>query len=218
MSTTVKENYLKAIYFLDREDRNISITELSNKLDVSKPTANNMVKSLQEKGWVIYQKYKPLKLTDKGRKAAAKIIRKHRLTEMFLFEIMGFGWEEVHEVAEQMEHIDSEKLFNRMDEMLDYPSFDPHGSPIPDKDGVVASQQLFDLSSIKPGETGRLMALSKSNKALLYYLNQCNIELGLRIKLIHIEPFDKSCMIKVEDRPPFMVSRKVAESLLVEKV
>ena len=216
MSTTVKENYLKAIYFLDREDRNISITELSNKLDVSKPTANNMVKSLQEMGWVVYQKYKPLQLTEKGRKAAAKIIRKHRLTEMFLYEIMGFGWEEVHEVAEQMEHIDSEKLFTRMDEMLNHPSFDPHGSPIPDKDGEVAKQQLSDLIHLKTGQTGKLMALSKSNAGLLNYLNQCNIRLGSQIELIKVEPFDQSCLIRVDDGPELMVSRKVAESLLLE--
>ncbi|MEM6963426.1 MAG: metal-dependent transcriptional regulator [Bacteroidota bacterium] len=218
MPTSVKENYLKALYFLDRQDSRISITELSNKLEVSKPTANHMVKSLQEKGWVIYQKYKPLQLTEKGRKAAAKVIRKHRLTEMFLYEIMDFGWEEVHEIAEQMEHIDSEKLFARMDEMLDHPSFDPHGSPIPDKNGKVVKQQLPALIDIASGETVKLIALAKSSTSLLHYLNQCSIELGVQIKLIKVEPFDESCQIRVGDKPPFMISRKVAESLLVEVI
>lgn len=216
MPTTAKENYLKALYFLDREAGRISITELSNKLEVSKPTANNMVKSLQEEGWVIYQKYKPLQLTEKGRKAAARVIRKHRLTEMFLYEVMGFGWEEVHEIAEQMEHIDSDKLFLRMDEMLDHPSFDPHGSPIPDKNGDMVKQQLSVLIYMKSGETGKLMALTESSTDLLHYLNQCNIKLGVPIELIKVEPFDGSCLIRVNDQPPFVVSRKVAERLLVE--
>ena len=218
MPTTVKENYLKALYFLDRENSRISITDLSNKLKVSKPTANNMVKNLQEQGWVVYQKYQPLQLTEKGRKVAAKIIRKHRLTEMFLYRVMGFGWEEVHEIAEQMEHIDSEKLFFRMDEMLDYPSFDPHGSPIPDKNGKVAKQRLSALIDIAPGQKVTLTALARSPDDLLHYLNQCNIKLGVQIELIKIEPFDESCLIRVSDKPPLVVSRKVAESLLVEAV
>jgi len=218
MPTTVKENYLKALYFLDMEDHRISITELSNKLGVSKPTANNMVKSLQEQGWVVYQKYQPLQLTEKGRKAAACVIRKHRLTEMFLYEVMGFGWEEVHEIAEQMEHIDSEKLFTRMDEMLDHPAFDPHGSPIPDKDGRIPKQKLPALIDVTPGGKVKLVALTKSSANLLHYLNKCNIELGIQIEFIKIEPFDESCLIRLGDQPPFMVSRKVAERLLVEEV
>ena len=216
MPTAVKENYLKALYLLDMEDGHISMTELSNRLKVSKPTANHMVKSLQEQGWVIYQKYQPLQLTDQGRLAAAKIIRKHRLTEMFLSEVMGFGWEEVHEIAEQMEHIDSDRLFARMDEMLDYPPFDPHGSPIPDKDGLMTKQPHRALIHISPGTKVHLVALAKSTTKLLHYLNDCQIELGTLIELVKIEPFDESCLIRIADRPPFSISRKVAESLLVQ--
>lgn len=218
MPTTVKENYLKALYFLDKEDSRISITELSAKLGVSKPTANHMVKSLQEHGWVVYQKYQPLQLTEKGRKAAAKIIRKHRLTEMFLSEIMGFGWEEVHEIAEQMEHINSEKLFSRMDKMLNHPSFDPHGSPIPDQDGNVAKQYLSALVQVKPGKIGKLSAIANSSTDLLHHLNQYNIELGVHIELIKVEPFDDSCLIRIGDKSPFVISRKTAECLLVEVI
>ena len=122
MSSVAKENYLKALYFLDEGDSRINVTELSKKLGVSKPTVSSMIKSLEEQGWVVYQKYKPVQLTEKGRKAAAMVIRKHRLTEMFLHKIMEFGWEEVHEIAEEMEHIQSDKLFARMDEMLDSPT------------------------------------------------------------------------------------------------
>ncbi|MEZ4994575.1 MAG: metal-dependent transcriptional regulator [Saprospiraceae bacterium] len=129
---------------MDRENSRISMTDLSIKLAVSKPTAN-MIKNLEEHGWVIYRKYQPVELTEAGRKMAALIIRKHRLTEMFLHEVMGFGWEEVHEIAEQIEHIHSEKLFTRMDEMLNYPASDPHGSPIPDKQGNIPEQQYQTL-------------------------------------------------------------------------
>ena len=216
MPTTVKENYLKALYFLNEKDGRINVTELSKRLGVSKPTASNMVKSLEEEGWVVYQKYKPVQLTEKGRKAAALVIRKHRLTEMFLHKIMGFGWEEVHEIAEQIEHIDSERLFARMDEMLDHPAVDPHGSPIPDQDGQVAEQHLQALINLAPGQKGRLTALSKSSAELLHYLNQFQIELGTVIELIKVEPFDKSCHIRYKGQPPMVISQKVGESLLVE--
>lgn len=218
MPTTVKENYLKALYFLDQEDSRINVTELSKRLGVSKPTASNMIKSLEERGWVVHQKYRPVKLTEKGRKAAALVIRKHRLTEMFLHKIMGFGWEEVHEIAEQMEHIDSQKLFERMDEMLERPLIDPHGSPIPDENGNVVEQQFQNLINITPGQKGRFSALAKSSSELLRYLNQCNIELGSVIELIKVEPFDKSCSISCDGGSPILVSRKVAESLLLELV
>lgn len=218
MPSTVKEDYLKALYFLGEDDGHINVTELSKRLAVSKPTASNMVKNLEEQGWVVYNKYKPVQLTEKGRKAAAGIIRKHRLTEMFLYKIMGFGWEEVHEIAEQMEHIDSEELFSRMDEMLEHPAFDPHGSPIPDENGNITKQKLPALINIEPGKKAKLIALSQSSTELLHYLNQRNIELGVIIELVKREAFDESCSISLGGQPPFVVSRKVAESLLVELI
>lgn len=218
MLTAVKENYLKALYFLHQENTDINITELSKKIGVSKPTASNMVKRLQEKGWVDYQKYKPVKLTKKGRKAAALVIRKHRLTEMFLHKVMGFGWEEVHEIAEQMEHLDSKKLFDRMDEMLEHPSIDPHGSPIPDKSGHVATQQFHNLTKLRSAQKGRLSALTNSSSELLKYLNKCQIELGVVLELIRIEPFDNSCVVSVDGQPSIILSQKVAACLLVELV
>ena len=216
MPTTVKENYLKALYFLDEGDSRIGVTELSKRLEVSKPTANNMVKSLQEQGWVIYQKYKPLQLTEKGRKAAAKVIRKHRLTEMFLYEIMGFGWEEVHEIAEQMEHIDSEKLFSRMDEMLGHPAFDPHGSPIPDESGNVLEQQYLLLVDIPDGQKVELCALANSSTELLHHLNDLHIQLGTIIQVVKTEPFDNSILISCDEKRPILISEKVGKSLLVK--
>ncbi|MBX2816752.1 MAG: metal-dependent transcriptional regulator [Saprospiraceae bacterium] len=215
MTTTVKENYLKALYFLDQEDSKINVTELSKRLDVSKPTASSMIKSLKERGWVKHERYRPIRLTAKGRKAAALIIRKHRLTEMFLHKVMGFGWEEVHAIAEQMEHIDSDKLFTRMDEMLDHPVVDPHGSPIPDQQGQVIQQKLQKITELVPGQRGKLTALSQSSSELLHYLNGCRIELGTIIQLVKIEAFDGSCSISCNGQSPITVSKKVAESLLI---
>ena len=128
MAPPTEENYLKALFNLANSQGEITLSELASRLEVSLPTANSMVKSLQKSNWLNYEKYKPLTLTPEGRRLAASIIRKHRLTEMFLVDVMKFGWEEVHEVAEQIEHIHAPKFFDRMDEMLGHPAADPHGS------------------------------------------------------------------------------------------
>jgi len=143
MTSQTEENYLKASYFLANSDNEINLSELSKSLKVSKPTVNSMVKKLCEKGFLNYQKYKPLVLTAYGRKNAALIIRKHRLTEMYLVEKMNFGWEEVHDIAEQLEHLKSPEFFDRMDELLNFPTHDPHGSPIPNKKWGYYRVQLY---------------------------------------------------------------------------
>ncbi|MEL6394137.1 MAG: metal-dependent transcriptional regulator, partial [Bacteroidota bacterium] len=133
MASPTAENYLKAIFHLSDQRDKVTLTSLAEELGVSAPTANSMVKTLKQDGLVAHEKYRPIELTAQGRKVAALIIRKHRLTEMFLVERMFFGWEEVHAIAEQIEHIQAPQFFERMDEMLGHPQFDPHGSPIPDK-------------------------------------------------------------------------------------
>ncbi|MEO0733138.1 MAG: metal-dependent transcriptional regulator, partial [Bacteroidota bacterium] len=137
MPTPTVENYLKALLALTEETGRASISQLSKALDISTPSANSMVKKLRDQGLVKYEKYRPLELTEAGRRQAALVVRKHRLTEMFLVERMGFGWEEVHAIAEQIEHVDSPDFFARMDELMDYPTTDPHGSPIPDPEGNI---------------------------------------------------------------------------------
>jgi len=218
MPTKTKENYLKAIFFLDQQDHDISITALSKELEVSTPTANDMVKKLQANGWVIYQRYKPLRLTPKGRKAAALIVRKHRLTEMFLAKIMGFGWEEVHDIAEEIEHIQSDNLFKRMDELLGYPTVDPHGSPIPDENGKISSKNYSLLSEISEGKTVRLCSLADSSTELLLFLNSKQISLGTEINVLKIEPFDKSMLIAYDKFPSVTLSHEVSKRLQVEEV
>lgn len=218
MATNVKENYLKAIYYLDRKNANISLSDLSKEMGVSIPTVNSMVKSLQEEKWVVYQKYKPLKLTSKGRKKAALIIRKHRLTEMFLEKVMGFGWEEVHDIAEEIEHVKVEKFFDRMDELLGFPSTDPHGSPIPDKNGVIQSKSFELLSDLKQGDSARICALKDSSQEFLLYLNRQGIKLGTSIEILRVESFDKSLKVSVENDTIMLLSHNVSSRLLVERI
>ena len=218
MPSQTKENYLKALYNLADRNGEVSVSQLSKEMGVSAPTVNSMVRKLQEKGWVRYEKYKPLHLTKSGRKAAALIIRKHRITEMFLVERMGFGWEEVHDIAEEMEHIHSEILFERMDEILGYPTIDPHGSPIPDKDGKVILREYQKLAEVAPGTTVRLCALTNSSSEFLLFLNSKTLELGVEIRIIEREPFDQSLTVSYGNLESIMLSREVCERLLVETV
>ncbi len=218
MPTQIKENYLKAIFFLSQKNVEVSITELSNQINVSKPTANNMVNKMEKKGWVLYQKYKPLKLTAKGEKIGALIVRKHRLAEMFLSEVMGFGWEEVHDIAEEMEHLNSEIFFDRMDEILGFPTKDPHGSPIPDKNGKISKSNHINLTSIKEGENIVLCALANSSKELLLFLNKKKITLGTHLQVQQIESFDRSIVVGLQDNSQFVLTFDVCKCLLVKRM
>jgi len=218
MPTQTKENYLKAIFSISRKKDTFSITELAAMMQVSKPTANSMVKKMQENGWLIYEKYKPLKLTTKGFKVAALIVRKHRLAEMYLAKIMDSGWEEVHAIAEELEHLQSTKFFNRMDEILGFPNVDPHGSPIPDKDGKIVKPNYLNLTTLKEGQSAKLCGLTNSSKDLLLFLNKKNIKLGTILKVQEIEQFDKSLKIQLGKNKTMLLTFDVCKCLLVELV
>ncbi len=215
MASPTEENYLKTILNLADEQGEVSISELSQVLQVSKPTVNSMVKNLQKQGLVNYEKYKPLSLTQQGHTEAALVVRKHRLTEMYLVDKMGFGWEEVHEIAEQVEHISSPKFFERMDEILGHPSVDPHGSPIPDSTGQLAEQDYQPLSIGQPGDRVKLAALTHSSTAFLEFLNSRNLRLGTVLEIISTEPYDGSMVVCYKDHPSEPLSAKVCERLLV---
>jgi len=152
MYSVVEENYLKALLNLCNADDEVSINDLSKRLNIKMPSVNSMMKRFAEKELVAYESYKPVKLSAKGKKEASMIIRKHRLTEMFLVEKMDFNWEEVHEIAEQIEHIQSPLFFEKMDALLGYPKFDPHGSPIPDKNGKVIKTSYVPLNVCESGK------------------------------------------------------------------
>ena len=216
MDSPTEENYLKALFKLADEKGHLSISELSAAMHVSMPTANSMVKKLDAQGWLKYEKYKPLVITPKGKKRASLIIRKHRLTEMFLVEKMGFSWEDVHEIAEQVEHVRSEAFFDRMDELLGFPKIDPHGSPIPDKEGNTENQALLALTNCGEGQSVTLRALTQSDVGLLNFLNTKSISLGTVLKIIYKEPYDGSLQIVYGDDQKETLSQVICEKLLVE--
>lgn len=218
MASQTEENYLKSLYILTAEKGEVNVTELSTLLKVRLPTVNSMIKNLERQGLVNYEKYKPVSLTEKGKKEAAFILRKHRLTEMYLVSKMGFGREEVHDIAEQLEHIASTKLFDRMDELLDYPKTDPHGSQIPDKDGHLEWIILERLSECKAGDRVKLIALSHSSTDLLNLLNLHDLFLGTELEITSIEQFDKSMVVNYYNHPKEIFSQIVCNSLLIEQI
>lgn len=218
MNSLVEENYLKALFSLSNEKGEVNVNDLSKRLDIKMPTVTSMMKKLAIKKLVHYESYKPLKLTEKGKKEAALIIRKHRLTEMYLVEKMGFGWEDVHEIAEQVEHIHAPAFFEKMDELLGYPKIDPHGSPIPDKNGKVVWKEYNKLSECKVGDTVKLAAVINTSDEFLEFLNSREISLGLKLKIKAVESFDLSMIVSYNKRTEQTLSHTVCERLLIEKI
>ena len=216
MNSLTEENYLKAIFHLLDSENQVTVNELSKFLQIKMPSVNSMMKKFADKNWVIYETYKPIRVTELGRKEAAIVVRKHRLTEMFLVEKMGFGWENVHEIAEQLEHVHSEDFFDKMDEILNFPKVDPHGEPIPDKDGIIITQNLKKLSECKVNDMVILTSVTISTDDFLNYLNQRNLALGAEILIKNIEKFDGSMQITFSDRTE-VLSKMVCEKLLVKK-
>lgn len=215
MNSLTEENYLKALYHLVNENDEVSVNDLSRQLNIKMPSVNSMIKKFAEKKWVKYESYKPIKLTESGKKEASLIVRKHRLTEMFLVEKMGFGWENVHEIAEQLEHIHSEVFFDKMDEILNYPKVDPHGEPIPDKDGNVIQPDLKKLSKCKENDRVELASVTTSSEEFLSFLNKRNLSLGTEIKVLQREDFDQSMKVFYNDQEENF-SKTVCDRLLVK--
>lgn len=217
MISLAEENYLKALHNLSNASGEVNVNELSKALKIKMPTVTGMMKKLSEKKLVYYESYKPLRLTEKGKKEASLIIRKHRLTEMFLVEKMKFGWEDVHDIAEQIEHIQSPPFFEKMDELLGYPRFDPHGSPIPDKAGKMLWKEYAKLSDCRAGETVVLSAVIHTSSDFLKFLNSRKLHLGLKLKIKSVEPFDKTMVVSFGKRMPEVLSQLVCDRLLVER-
>lgn len=216
--TLTEENYLKALFHLSVENPEVSVLDLSKSLDIKMPTVNSMVKKLASKALVTYEKYKPLRLTEEGRRSAGLIIRKHRLVEMFLVEKMGFGWDEVHEVAEQLEHIRSPKLFQKIDEILNYPKTDPHGSPIPDERGEIAVQNFISLSEGAPGTLYRFMAVGSSDDRFLRQIDRLGFKLGDIIRILETMDFDRSQQVVINENIPRTFSQQISANIRVVPV
>lgn len=216
MASNIKENYIKALFYLHQKNEDISLSDLGEELQVSKPTANDMIKKLQTEGIVISKKYKPIRITEKGKQRAAEIIRKHRLSELFLLQIMKFGWEEVHEIAEELEHIKTDKFFDRMDELMGFPTADPHGSPIPDKNGNFNRPKYKRLSQIPVKAIIIVKALRDSSTDFLLFLNSKSIQLKTKITVNHIESFDGSFTISYDGHTDIVLSKSICDRILVE--
>jgi DtxR family Mn-dependent transcriptional regulator len=217
MFTFSEENYLKAIYHLELDsDKGISTNAIAEKLQTKASSVTDMIKKLSDKNVLVYKKYKGVTLTDLGNKIAANVVRKHRLWEVFLVEKLNFSWDEVHEVAEQLEHIKSPKLINQLDAFLGFPTHDPHGDPIPDKEGNVNTIEKSLLATLSKNESGICVGVDDSSSEFLQFLDKKNITLGKQITILEKEEFDDSVSILIDDRK-LSISKKIANNLYIRK-
>lgn len=218
MFTLSEENYLKAIYHLEpNSGKGISTNAIAEQLETKASSVTDMIKKLSDKKVVVYVKYKGVTLTDLGKKIASNIVRKHRLWEVFLVKKLNFSWDEVHDVAEQLEHIKSPKLINQLDAMLGFPTHDPHGDPIPDKEGNLKTIDKSLLSTLQKNETGLCIGVNDSSSEFLKFLDKKGIVLDKKITVIEKEDFDDSLTIKIEDKI-LSISNKIANNLYVKKI
>lgn len=214
MLTLTEENYLKTLYHLGMGESDVSVMDLSVGLSIKMPTVNSMVKKLSEKGLVNYEKYRPLSLTEKGKREAGLIIRKHRLTEIYLVKKMGFAWDEVHEIAEQVEHIKSAAFFNKISEILNHPKVDPHGSPIPDENGVLPVLNYVKLGDCAINDVVTFAGVANSSDSFLRLLGNIALKLGETLKVESHQDFDKSMKISFSDKIENL-SESVCQNILV---
>lgn len=216
MFTQSEENYLKAIFQLQEEtEGGISTSSLSEKLETKAASVTEMLKRLSDKELVDYQKYYGVQLTKTGRKQALLIVRKHRLWEYFLVERLNFNWDEVHEVAEQLEHIKSPKLVEELDSFLGRPQYDPHGDPIPDKDGNLPKSPTKKLSQLKLGDRGICKGFNDNSSAFLQFLDKQSIGLHTPIEILHIEQFDASMTVRVAQRE-VLLSKTATDNIYID--
>lgn len=210
-----EENYLKTIYHLSRElDGPVSTNAIADSLSTKAASVTDMIKKLSVKGVVSYQKYRGVRVSDEGKKAALHVIRKHRLWETFLVEKLKFNWDEVHEVAEQLEHIRSPLLIKRLDELLGYPKYDPHGDPIPDEDGEFKLKAKIALSECNQGKDGIVIAVNDDSSAFLKYLDKIGAYIGAKVKVIDRVEFDDSLEIELDHKKVF-ISKEVSENIWI---
>jgi len=214
--TFSEENYLKTIYHLTViSDAEVSTNAIAEKMETKASSVTDMLRKLAEKDLVNYKKYQGVSLTEKGKLTAKMIVRKHRLWEVFLVEKLDFPWDEVHDVAEQLEHIKSEKLINKLDDFLGNPTEDPHGDPIPDANGKIIKTEKLLLSELVENQTGICVGVKDSSSEFLKYLDKQEIALGSKIEIFFKESFDLSLKIKVDGKE-LMVSNKIASNIFVK--
>mgnify|MGYP001278623992 FL=1 len=221
MMSLTEENYLKALIYLSslapglKEKKEVGTNELASYLKLKSSTVNEMLKRLKEKRLINHEKYKKISLTNSGERTGLKIVRKHRLWETFLFTKLDFDWIEIHEVAEQLEHIKSEKLVEKIDKLLGYPNYDPHGDPIPDKHGNIPQRITKSLFAVERGKKCIVMAVCDTSRSFLNYLEELGISIKTEIAVIGKIDYDNSIKIKIRNEL-YSISSKVADNLLVD--
>lgn len=213
-----EENYLKAIYKISRQSGAlVGNNAISVEMNTSAASVTDMINRLSQKELIHYQKRKGVRLTDLGEVTATHLVRKHRLWETFLVEKLNFTWDEVHELAEQLEHIQSRELINRLDEFLDFPKYDPHGDPIPDKNGRIAERQQVLLSQLPVGEKAVVVGVKDHSTPFLQYLERTGLLLGTELMIGERFAYDNSLQLVVENQQKLLISQKVAQNLFVQK-
>ena len=219
MLTTSEENYLKTIYNLSESGKNqVSTNSVSKFLKTKPSSVTDMIKKLSAKKLLYHKKYKGTNISSNGKKLAIQIIRKHRLWEVFLFEKLDFKWDEVHKIAEELEHITNEKLIDKLDKYLKYPKIDPHGDPIPNKDGKIDIKPKIKLSNLLINNKCIVSKVNDEDGNLLEYLNKIKMHIGSKIKVLDIIEFDKSIEIEIDSKNKVFISNRVAKNILVTKI
>ncbi len=217
-----EENYLKAIYKLGEkleEDAHINTNSIAHAMNTKAASVTDMLKRLSDKELVTYQRYKGVKIKEKGLFLAKKLIRRHRLWEVFLLEKLHFKWDEVHEIAEQLEHISSDELTQRLDKFLQYPRFDPHGDPIPDADGnITYHNDSIELCDFKEGEQGVIVGVKEHSPEFLRYLEQQKLVLDTHLKILRKHTYDDSLLVQINQQEITLVSSKVSRNLYAKRM
>lgn len=214
-----EENYLKIIHNLSGpEGADVSTNALAEGTATRAASVTDMLRKLAEKDLIHYKKYQGVRLTLKGEKLALKVIRKHRLWEVFLVETLGFGWDEVHDIAEELEHIPSDRLVERLDTFLGNPQFDPHGDPIPDAKGNMPTPNYLKLSDLTEGEKVLMMGVLEHAPSFLQHLDRSGIMLGCEMEVKEINDYDKSAMIVIDQLKTVFISQEVSKNLLVQRL
>ncbi len=217
MASEQIENYLKNIYKLSSNEGKVTTSSLSEKLQISPASVSEMIKKLAEEGTLTHTPYKGVELTEEGKLLALRIIRKHRLWEMFLVKVLHFGWDEIDNEAERFEHIMSDKMEEKIDHVLGHPSIDPHGDPIPTKNGEIHCSMSYPLNEAQEGSTVRVLRVSDSNSEMLHYVSSIGISLNKEIRVKQKMNFDNSMLVKIDNKE-INISSTIASSIFVENV
>jgi len=216
--TKTEENYLKAIFKISEKAKKSATTNaVAGLLGTSAASVTDMLKKLSEKGYINYERYRGVTLKPSGVKVATTLIRKHRLWEVFLVQKLRFSWDQVHEIAEELEHIPGDELIMRLDAYLDYPKFDPHGDPIPNADGKFTIRSQTALSDMHKGQQGILVGVRDTSTEFLKFLSKSNIKLGTHIAVVGQEIFDKSIQVIINKKETATLSSMVGQNLLMRK-